>query len=125
MDENAARSAPRQILIVEDELMIRLLLEDMLTELGYEVAGAAGRIDDALQLAQGVQIDAAILDVNLNGTTVDPVAEVLAERGVPFVFATGYGDRVLAEHLRDRPILHKPFQHEHLKRALLRMFGGA
>jgi CheY-like chemotaxis protein len=125
MDENARSAAPRQILIVEDELMIRLLLEDMLTELGYEVAGVAGRLDDALELAQGARIDAAILDVNLNGHTVGPVAEALAERGVPFVFATGYGDRGPPEHLRDRPILHKPFQREHLKRALRRVFGGA
>lgn len=124
MNEDATRAVPRQILIVEDELMIRLLLEDMLTELGYEIAGAASRIDDAMTLAQGAQIDAAILDVNLNGATVGPVAELLADRGVPFVFATGYGDRGLPEHLRDRPILHKPFQQEHLKRALLRVFGG-
>lgn len=124
MEDNATPVA-RQILIVEDELMIRMLLEDMLTELGYAIAGAAGRIDEAMKLAQGAQIDAAILDVNLNGTTVGPVAEVLADRGVPFVFATGYGDRGLPEHLRDRPVLHKPFAQEHLKRALLRVFGGA
>jgi CheY-like chemotaxis protein len=108
----------RRILVVEDELMIRMLLEDMLGELGYTVAAEAGRLDEALAAAKSVEIDVAILDVNLNGQPILPVADALAARGTPFVFATGYGERGLPEPYRDRPTLKKPFQLEGLKQML-------
>ena len=108
----------RRILVVEDELMIRMLLEDMLGELGYTVAAEAGRLEDALAAAQSAEIDVAILDVNLNGQPILPVADALAARGTPFVFATGYGERGLPEPYRDRPTLKKPFQLEGLKQML-------
>jgi CheY-like chemotaxis protein len=108
----------RRILVVEDELMIRMLLEDMLGELGYTVAAEAGRLDEALAAAKSVDIDVAILDVNLNGQPILPVADALAARGTPFVFATGYGERGLPEPYRDRPTLKKPFQLEGLKQML-------
>jgi CheY-like chemotaxis protein len=109
---------PKRILVVEDELMIRMLLEDMLGELGYTVAAEAGRIDEALQAAKTADFDLAILDVNLEGEPVLPVADVLAARGRPFVFATGYGERGLPEAYRDRPTLKKPFQMDGLKQLL-------
>ena len=115
--EGTARQAKR-VLIVEDELMIRMLLEDMLSELGYSIAAEAGRIDEALEAAKTAEFDLAILDVNLNGETVAPVAEALAARGCPFVFATGYGERGLPEPYRDRPTLKKPFQLDSLKQTL-------
>ena len=111
-------SGGKRILLVEDELMIRMLLEDMLKELGYTVAGEAGRIEDALVAAQKADFDLAILDVNLNGERTFPIADVLAERGVPFVFATGYGVTNLPAGFSGRPVLQKPFQQEELERVL-------
>ncbi len=113
----AGKSAKR-ILLVEDELMIRMLLEDMLGELGYTIAAEAGRVEEALQAAKTADFDLAILDVNLNGEPIGPVAEALVARGLPFVFATGYGERGLPEPYRDRPTLKKPFQLDSLKQTL-------
>src|SRR5258705_5600939 len=115
--ERPATQAKR-ILVVEDEPVIGMLLEDMLGELGYTVAAEAARIDEALEAAKTADFDVAILDVNLNGQTIAPVAEVLAARGTPFVFATGYGERGLPEAYRDRPTLKKPFQMDGLSRML-------
>jgi len=108
-----------RILVVEDELMIRMLLEDMLGELGHTIAAAAARIDEALEAAKTADFDLAILDVNLNGEPISPVADALVARGVPFVFATGYGEHGLPEPYRGRPTLKKPFQLEGLEQMLL------
>jgi CheY-like chemotaxis protein len=115
-----ATQAPpgKRILVVEDELMIRMLLEDMLGELGYTIAAEAGRMDEALHAAKTADFDLAILDVNLNGEPISPVADALAARGMPFVFATGYGEQGLPPIYRDRPTLKKPFQLEGLKQML-------
>lgn len=121
MGSDAERSAGRRVLVVEDELMIRMLLDDMLGDLGYAVAAEAGRIDEALALAQKADFDLAILDVNLNGQSIEPVAAALLARGVPFVFATGYGQRGVPEPYRDHPTLQKPFQLAALKDALARV----
>ena len=110
--------ASRRILVVEDELMIRMLLQDMLADLGYTVAGEAGRIDEAVALAKQGEFDVAILDVNLNGQPISPVVEVLVERGLPFVFATGYGQRGVPEPYRQTPTLQKPFQADALAQAI-------
>jgi CheY-like chemotaxis protein len=110
--------AARRILVIEDELMIRMLLQDMLADLGYTVAGEAGRIDEAVALAKQGEFDVAILDVNLNGQPISPVVEVLVERGLPFVFATGYGQRGVPEPYRQTPTLQKPFQADALARAI-------
>jgi len=110
--------AGKRVLVVEDELMIRMLLQDMLADLGHTLAGEAGRIEEAVALAKQGQFDVAILDVNLNGQPISPVVEVLIERGVPFVFATGYGQRGVPERYRDSPTLQKPFQAEALASAI-------
>lgn len=115
----------RNILVVEDELMIRMLLEDMLTDLGYQIVAAAARIEDAIALASSADIDLAILDVNLNGQTVSPVAEILQSRGLPFVFATGYGEHGLPERYRGRPALQKPFQQDSLSQILAEVLAAA
>lgn len=98
--------------------MIRLLLDGMLEELGYKMAAEAGRIDEALTVARQDGFDLAILDVNLNGHPITPVAEVLIERGVPFVFASGYGRRGIPDAFGRVPLLQKPFQADALARAL-------
>ena len=109
--------APR-VLVVEDEYLIRMLLEDMLDELGYGVAAAVGTISEARQHATNGDFNAAILDVNLDGEEIYPVADILAKRGLPFVFVTGYGERSLPDAYRGRPALQKPFQAEQLKSTL-------
>jgi DNA-binding NtrC family response regulator len=113
-----ASSMGKRVLVVEDELMIRMLLQDMLTDLGYTLAGEAGRIDEALELARNADFDFAILDVNLNGQPITPVVEVLIERRMPFVFATGYGQRGVPEPYRTTPTLQKPFQMDALEKAI-------
>jgi CheY-like chemotaxis protein len=114
--EAQSATQAKRILVVEDEVMIRMLLEDMLGELGYTVAAEAARIDEALEATRNADFDLAILDANLNGEPVSPVADALVARGTPFVFATGYGE--LAEPYRDRPTLNKPFQMDGLKQML-------
>jgi CheY-like chemotaxis protein len=110
--------AGKRVLVVEDELMIRMLLQDMLADLGHTLAGEAGRIEDALALAKEGEFDVAILDVNLNGQPISPVVDVLVARGLPFVFATGYGQRGVPEPYRQTPTLQKPFQADALARAI-------
>jgi CheY-like chemotaxis protein len=108
----------KRVLVVEDEPMIRLLLDDMLTELGYSMTAEAGRLDEALTVAKQAEFDLAILDVNLNGQPVTPVVDVLVERRVPFVFVSGYARRGIPEGHSKTPLLQKPFQAEGLARAL-------
>lgn len=99
----------RRILVVEDESMIWMLIEDGLSEEGCQVVGPAARLDDALRAAASETLDAALLDVNLGGQPAYPVADILAERGIPFAFLTGYGEAGLNEAYRHRPVLKKPF----------------
>ena len=114
----SADKAGKRVLVVEDELMIRMLLEGMLEDLGHSIAGQAGTIDEALELARNATFDVALLDVNVNGKPITPVAEVLVERGLPFVFASGYGQRGVPDAFKTRPALQKPFQIEALGEAL-------
>jgi CheY-like chemotaxis protein len=111
-------ASPRRVLVVEDEMLIGMLLEDMLTDMGHTVVAIVPRVNEALATARRESFDVAILDVHLNGQAVFPVAEALIERGIPFVFATGYGERGLPEQYRDRPILQKPFAMDDLVKTL-------
>jgi CheY-like chemotaxis protein len=113
-----ASQTPPRLLVVEDEYLIRMLLEDMLDDLGYRVAAAVGTLDEARQAAASGEFEAAILDVNVDGEQIFPVAEILAGRGLPFLFVTGYGEGSLPESYRGRPALQKPFQAERLKETL-------
>jgi len=106
------------IFLVEDEVMIRMMVADMLGELGYSIAAEAGDINEAMKLAQSIEFDLAILDVNVNGKVISPVAELIAARNRPFIFATGYGSSGLPAEYRDRPALQKPFQLETLGRLI-------
>src|SRR6266481_122473 len=106
----------KRVLVVEDEVMIRMMLEDMLGELGYTVAAEAARIDEALEATKNADFDLAILDANLDGHPVSPVADALVARGTPFGFGTGYGE--LAEPYRDLSTVILPFQMDWLKQML-------
>jgi CheY-like chemotaxis protein len=113
-----------RVFVVEDEFAVLLMLEDMLAELGCVLAGTASRMGDAVRMAKELDLDAAVLDFNINGETITPVAEILAARRVPLVFSTGYGRNGLDPHWRDRPVLQKPYQVEELAAALRDALGG-
>ena len=114
-----------KVLVVEDETIVAMLLEQMLEELNCEVVGVAGQVAAATDLAQSSDAEIAILDMNLGGERVDPVAQALAARGVPFVFASGYGESGLTPEWRGRPVLPKPFRLEQLFDILVSTSGRA
>jgi CheY-like chemotaxis protein len=115
---SATRPPGGSVFLVEDEVMIRMMVVDMLAELGYRVVAEAGDINEAIKLAKSTEFDVAILDVNVNGKVISPVAELIEARNRPFIFATGYGSSGLPEQYRDRPALQKPFQLETLGRMI-------
>lgn len=114
----ARDSAVRRVLVVEDEVIVGMLVEDMLEELGYEVAALSTHLDQAVELARGIDIDFAVLDLNLNGHLSYPVADALRERKLPFIFATGYGAKILVPPYARTPTLQKPFHLNDLRRIL-------
>lgn len=120
-----ATLAGRRMLVVEDEPLIAMLLEDMLGDLDITIAGVAESVQTALELVDATEgLDAAILDMNLRGRSVEPVAEKLAERGIPFVFASGYGADALTDKHAGAPVLPKPFRRDALEDALRKVFGA-
>lgn len=110
--------APR-VLVVEDEVTVALLIEDMVNELAYEVAGTVSRLDDAMRLLDSESFDLAMLDVHLHGKMVFPFAAELVAREIPFLFATAYGARGIPEEFHGHPVLQKPFGPVELRRALM------
>ena len=108
----------RRVLVVEDELLVLMMIEDMLADLGCESVTVATTIEQALALIDTQVFDAAMLDMNLNGNQSHSVAEALVARGVPFVYATGNIGRDMRYGYRDRPVLKKPFEFEELVRSL-------
>jgi CheY-like chemotaxis protein len=107
-----------RVLLVEDEAMIAMLVEDMLEDLGHDLAAVATCLEEALALTRSEVFDLAILDLNLGGVLTYPVADMLQEKGVPFIFATGYGSDGLKEAYSDLPTLQKPFNQEALGHAI-------
>ena len=112
-----------RILIVEDEMLVAMNIEDMLLDLGHEVAGLASRLEPALSLAREGEFDLAMLDVNLAGETSFPVAHILAGRGIPFLFATGYGRQGLEPGHEDVPVLQKPYREAQVAAGLAALLG--
>jgi CheY-like chemotaxis protein len=104
-----------RVLVVEDEMMVSMLIEDYLADLGCEVAGPAATLEEAMSMAEQAKFDAAVLDLNLAGDRTFPVADKLVEMGVPFAFATGYGQGGLRDQDQHRPVLQKPFVYEDLQ----------
>jgi CheY-like chemotaxis protein len=124
MSVDANRLRDRRIFVVEDEMLVMLHLEDLLSDLGCVVVGPASRVGAALEIARAETMDAAILDINVAGEKVFPVADLLAGRGVPFAFLTGYGASGVSSQHRDRPVLQKPYQQAHLSRLLVELLDG-
>jgi CheY-like chemotaxis protein len=109
----------RRVLIVEDELLIAMLVEQMAEDLGYAVVGPALTVDEALGLVDRETFDCAVLDMNLgHGISSAPVAEALKIKGVPFLFASGYGANGSVENSSAAPVLNKPFLTHDLEKAL-------
>jgi len=119
----AASLAGLRVLIVEDEMIIALEIESMLRALGCEVVGPVGTLKSALRLAHTEALDAAVLDVNLHGEKVFPVADELQARGIPFLFATGYGAWTMPEEWRGPCRLDKPFRSEELEKQMRSISG--
>ena len=116
----------KRALLVEDETLVAMLVEDMLADEGCTVVATASRLGEALRVAgdRTIAFDFAILDVNLAGDPIFPVAEALAARDTPFAFATGYGAGGLPDEWKGRPTLQKPFTSAEIITVLTRMLGG-
>jgi CheY-like chemotaxis protein len=113
----------RRLLVVEDEMLVLLMIEDMLADLGCESVTAAATIDKALALIEGHVFDAAMLDMNLNGYHSLNVADALAARGVPFVYCTGNNGHGMRVDPANTPVLRKPFSFEELTAILTRLLS--
>ena len=113
----------KRVLVVEDEVMVAMGLEIALTDAGYEVVGPIGWFDQAMEAAIGQDVDFALLDVNLRGEPVFPVADVLTDRHVPFAFLTGYGRESLPPSQAMANVLSKPFKPKDLLAAVDSMLG--
>lgn len=107
-----------RVLVVEDEALVAMLVEDMLSDFGCTVLGPAGSIRQAIEAIERDAPQAAVLDVNLGGEPVYAVADALMARGTPFVLATGYGEMGVAEGYRAAPVLQKPFEQAELEQRL-------
>jgi CheY-like chemotaxis protein len=111
MDPILSESKPRQVsvFLVEDEALIRMMIVGMIEELGHTVVAEASNIDQALHLAQTADFDIAVLDINVGGERIEPVADIVSCGNLPFIFASGYGAAGAPERFRDRTVLQKPF----------------
>lgn len=111
--------------IVEDEALVAMMLEDMLEALGHDVAASIGQFDRALQAAGNDPFDFAVLDINLDGKSSLPIADALQERGIPFIFTTGYGSHGLEGRFPGVPVLTKPYIQAELEQAIDALFSRA
>ena len=114
-----------RVMVVEDEALVAMVVSDAMIELGYQVVGPFSRPPDAIAAVKNNDIAAAILDINLAGTLVYPVAEELTSRGIPFVFVTGYGVESIDKRFADIPVLQKPIERETLQRIFVNGTAGA
>jgi CheY-like chemotaxis protein len=115
----------KRTLIVEDEAIVAMLVEDMLTDIGCKVLATAPTIPVALDLVAKLAMELAVVDVNLRGQTSYPVADALRARGIPFLFVTGYGAEALDDGYRHHRTLQKPFGEHELAQAIAAVLGPA
>jgi DNA-binding response OmpR family regulator len=108
-----------RVLVVEDETLVAMLLEEYLADFGCDIVFSGRRIGKTLHALKNLEVDAAVLDVNVAGESVSPVAEVLERLKVPFIFASGYGVKGVDERWSTRPVLQKPFSAKELHAALV------
>jgi CheY-like chemotaxis protein len=113
----------RRVLVVEDEMLVLMMIEGMLEDLGCDSVTAAARVNHAVALIEGQFFDVAMLDVNLGGTDSKPVADALAARSVPFFYSTGNTGHKVDVNSQDRPVLKKPFEFEALADILKRLLA--
>lgn len=111
----------RRVLVVEDEMMLLLMIDGMLADMGCESVSAAATVKQALAMIEAQTFDVAMLDLNLNGDRSYLVADELAARGVPFLFATGYSSQSVIDGFGDNPVLRKPYRFEDLVSTLERL----
>jgi CheY-like chemotaxis protein len=124
--EKASKPLPARprILVVEDSFMVILTIEALCADLGWEIVGPATRVAEALALARAETFDAALLDVNLDGEMSWEIADVLAARGIPFAFSTGYAKgNLLPDHLAGAQVLAKPYRTEDVEHMLRQMMA--
>jgi CheY-like chemotaxis protein len=114
----AASAAGKSVLLVEDEALVGMMMQDMLTDIGFAPVGPYGRTATALAAARSRKFVAAVLDVNLGGETVYDVADYLAAQNIPFVFVSGYGRESIESRFAGVPLLNKPVERQRLKAAL-------
>jgi DNA-binding NarL/FixJ family response regulator len=118
MDDTGALAGLR-ILVIEDDFLIASDLAEMLTDQGAEIIGPVGRVAQAVRLARTTdRIDGALLDINLRGETSFPVADVLHERGIRFVFTTGYDKASIPERYSDVGCCEKPLRIDRFRKLL-------
>lgn len=116
----------RRVLVIEDEALVAMLLETMLEDMGCQPVGPIGDVDEALAaIGSDDSLDAALLDVNVAGREVFPVAAALKTKGVPFVFSTGYGEGGLPDEWKGHPTIQKPFTEAAVRQALFKACGVA
>jgi CheY-like chemotaxis protein len=114
----------KRILLVEDEALVAMLLEDMVIDLGAIVIGPESQLETAINSAETADLDAAILDINLGGRRSYGVADALRQRGVPFAFATGYGEQGVDQAHRGVPVLIKPYSEGEVARVLTTLLAS-
>jgi DNA-binding response OmpR family regulator len=110
-----------RVLIVEDEPLIGMMLEEALNDIGCEIVAVTHNVRTAMAYASEADLDVAVLDVNLNGQASYPVAAILSNRSVPFLFVTGYGPENIDWPYRSAPVLEKPVTASELKETLERL----
>ncbi len=110
------------ILVIEDEFLLAAHIGGVLEDDGFDVIGPVGTLDEAVKLAEDEELHGALLDVNIVGGRVDDVADILARRGVPFVFVTGYGRDHLPPNFRDAFGVNKPFDDQDLLKRVREFF---
>jgi CheY-like chemotaxis protein len=113
-----------RVLIVEDESLLAMMVEDVLTDAGWTIVASVASVPEALDAVRRGGFDVALLDVNLAGQEVFPVADAVLARGLPLVFATGYGLNGIREDLRHLPVIAKPFSPGQLLHSLRMVVGG-